>query len=110
MPAFFFFPSPPSFCRLDAVTNADTYGSTALHWAAGRGHLPIVDLLLRSGAAVNAKSKLPLHCGLKCVVFMGKVVRAWAGPPWSKLSGWPYNGVRGSPPTGQAACGHCLPP
>jgi ankyrin repeat protein len=76
MPAFFFFSSPPSFCRLDPVTNADKIGSTALHWAAEKGHLTTVELLLRSGAAVNAKSKLPLHCGLKCVGFMGKVVRA----------------------------------
>jgi ankyrin repeat protein len=76
MPAFFFFSSTPSFLRLDAVTNADINGRTALHLAANKGHLPIVDLLLRSGAEINTKGKLPLHCGLKCVGFMGKVVRA----------------------------------
>jgi hypothetical protein len=76
MPAFFFFLSPPSFRCLDAVTNTDRDGKTALHEAANKGHLTTVDLLLRSGAAVNAKGKLPLHCGLKCVGFMGKVVRA----------------------------------
>jgi ankyrin repeat protein len=59
MPAFFFFPSPPSFLRLDAFTNADKIGRSALHLAAGRGHLTTVDLLLRSGAKVNATSKTP---------------------------------------------------
>jgi ankyrin repeat protein len=76
MPAFFFFSSPPSFLRLDAVTNADDDGDTALHRAAERGLLPIVDVLLRSGAEINTKSKTPLHYDLKCVGFMGKVVRA----------------------------------
>jgi ankyrin repeat protein len=59
MPAFFFFSSPPSFLRLDPVTNADKIGRTALHLAAGRGHLTTVKLLLQSGAKVNATSKTP---------------------------------------------------
>jgi ankyrin repeat protein len=76
MPAFFFFLSFPSFHRLDAVTNADNYGKTALHFAAQKDHLTTVDLLLRSGAEINTKGKSPLHYCLKCVGFMGKVVRA----------------------------------
>ena len=76
MPAFFFFPSPPSFLRLDAVTNAGYFGRTALHEAAEGGHLTTVNLLLRSGAEIKTKGKTPLHCGLKCVGFMEKVVRA----------------------------------
>jgi ankyrin repeat protein len=60
MPPFFFFSSPPSFFRLDAVTNADNlYGRTALHWAAEEGHLTTIDLLLRSGAEINTKGKTP---------------------------------------------------
>jgi hypothetical protein len=59
MPAFFFFSSPPSFCHLDPVTNAGTCGWTALHWAAEKGHLTTIELLLRSGAKVNATSKTP---------------------------------------------------
>jgi ankyrin repeat protein len=59
MPAFFFFPSPPSFLRLDAVTNAANFGRTALHYAAQNGHLTTVDLLLRSGAEINTKGKTP---------------------------------------------------
>jgi ankyrin repeat protein len=76
MPAFFFFSPPPSFLRLDAVTNADEDGRTALVLAANGGHLPIVDLLLRSEAEINTKGKTPLHCGLKCVGFIGKMVSA----------------------------------
>jgi ankyrin repeat protein len=85
MPAFFFFPSPPSYLRLDAVTNADEYDRTALHRAANEGHLPTVELLLRSGAEINTTSKTPspyriqtsneaLDCGLKCVGFKEQVV------------------------------------
>jgi ankyrin repeat protein len=59
MPAFFFFSSPPSFCRLDAVTNAGRAGKTALHEAANKGHLTTFKLLLWSGAKVNATSKTP---------------------------------------------------
>jgi ankyrin repeat protein len=59
MLAFFFFSSPPSFLRLDAVTNADNIGWTALHEAAETGHLTTVDLLLRSGAEINTKGKTP---------------------------------------------------
>jgi ankyrin repeat protein len=76
MPAFFFFPSPPSFLRLDAVTNADDDGRTALQHAAKGGHLTTVDLLLRSGAAVNAKGKSPPRRGLKCDGFKEQVIRA----------------------------------
>jgi ankyrin repeat protein len=59
MPASFFFSSPPSFRRLDAVTNAARAGKTALHEAANEGHLTTVELLLRSGAKVNTTSKTP---------------------------------------------------
>jgi ankyrin repeat protein len=59
MPAFFLFSSPPSFLRLDAVTNADIIGWTALRWAAKKGHLTTIELMLRSGAKVNATSKTP---------------------------------------------------
>jgi ankyrin repeat protein len=34
-----------------------SYGSTALHWAAGKGRKEIVELLLANGADVNAKNK-----------------------------------------------------
>jgi ankyrin repeat protein len=76
MPAFFFFSSPPSFLRLDAISNADEDGTTALALAALGGHLPIVNILLRSEAEINTKGKTPLHCGLKCVGFIGKMLRA----------------------------------
>jgi ankyrin repeat protein len=76
MPPFFFFSSPPSFLRLNAVTNADEDDRTALALSAMGGHLPIVDLLLRSEAKINTKGKTPLHCVLKCVGFIGKMVRA----------------------------------
>jgi ankyrin repeat protein len=59
MPAFFFFSLPPSFLPLDAVTNAANDGRTALHLAANYGCLPVVDLLLRSGADINTKGKTP---------------------------------------------------
>jgi ankyrin repeat protein len=59
MPASFFFSSPPSFRRLNAVTNAGKAGKTALHEAANEGHLTTIVLLLRSGAKVNATSKTP---------------------------------------------------
>jgi ankyrin repeat protein len=59
MPAFFFFSSPPSFRRLDAITITAKDGKTALHEAANEGHLTTVELLLRSGAKVNATSKTP---------------------------------------------------
>ena len=65
MPASFFFPSPLFRLRLDAVTNADEDGETALHFAAMKGDPAVVDRLLQSGADINKQSKTRLHFGLK---------------------------------------------
>jgi ankyrin repeat protein len=47
------------------VNAAQGDGMTALHWAAERGHAAVADLLLSSGAAVEAKTRIgsytPLH-------------------------------------------------
>ncbi len=48
----------------DLVLSKDGNGLTALHWAAGRGHRELVELLMASKADVNAKSgngSTPLH-------------------------------------------------
>jgi ankyrin repeat protein len=37
------------------VHSADSAGRTALHWAADRGHLHVVELLINKGAEINAK-------------------------------------------------------
>jgi ankyrin repeat protein len=47
-----------------AIDASDAWGRTALHWAAGEGHLHLVELLINAEAEVNAKNKdgdTPLH-------------------------------------------------
>ena len=39
-----------------AVNAAKDVGSTALHWAAGRGHLAVVEFLVGAGASVDARN------------------------------------------------------
>jgi len=50
--------------QVDAA-DADNYGMQPLHWAAQKGHLPMVEFLLRRGAKIDAVDKAggvePLH-------------------------------------------------
>lgn len=50
------------------IDERDKYGYTALHWAAQKGHLEIVKLLLKNGASLELKSFdngwTPLHCAV----------------------------------------------
>jgi ankyrin repeat protein len=39
------------------VNSTNSYGSTALHYAAGTGHVDVVRLLLKHGAQKDAKDK-----------------------------------------------------
>ena len=50
--------------NVDINAREKQYGSRPLHWAAGQGHLEIVDLLLQKGADINATDNdniTPLH-------------------------------------------------
>ncbi len=46
------------------LTKVDNNGDTALHLAAMKGNIPIIEFLLKKGANINAKDKFgatPLH-------------------------------------------------
>lgn len=47
------------------IEAADRDSLTSLHWSAKNGHLAIIELLLQSGANIEAKTSIRLN-GLQC--------------------------------------------
>lgn len=55
------------------VNGADFFGETALHWAAYRGHIAIINFLLKHGANVNIRDNLSYRTPLHLVSYDGHV-------------------------------------
>jgi ankyrin repeat protein len=54
-----------NFTRLEEIldngwdaSTVDKYGSNGLHWAAGAGHIPILNLLVEHGLSINSANRL----------------------------------------------------
>ena len=54
------------------VNAAQGDGMSALHWAAERGHAAVADLLLSSGAEVEAKTRIGEY--IESCVYMGVII------------------------------------
>jgi ankyrin repeat protein len=55
------------------------WGDTALHWAAARGYVEVINLLVKHGAAVDIRNKVE-PCNIYCID------RAHAHQRWDKKS------------------------